>query len=193
MRVLSSCSTNHEVYPNRTPSPCVLIRSTLPDATPFSTTVSMDFITELPNLMVLTPSPFRLIMMSLSRRLCSLHSTITADSTATLYRNHVWKPLVFPVNLSQIAALSSPPLHPRPLFPFEYRSSPFHGLSPAIDGQTERVNQELEQYLRAYTSIRQTIGFPPLYHEFATTSVPTPRLLNPCFTPSWLSTHGPFP
>jgi len=37
---------------------------------------------------------------------------------------------------------------------------------PQSDGQTERVNQELKQYLRTYTSIRQNeLGFSPLYRR----------------------------
>src|SRR5882724_4367573 len=82
------------------------------------------------------------------------HSTITADSTATLYRNHVWKHFSLPHKLISDRGPQFTAAFTRDLCSLlnidQALSMAYH---PQSDGQTERVNQELEQYLHAYTSI----------------------------------------
>jgi len=123
---------------------------------PFST-VSMDFITKLP-----VSDTFDAIAVFVDHDVTKTvvfapcHSTITAEGTASLYHDHVWHCFGLPTKL---ISDHSP----------QFTSAFFHGLCsllsveqamstayhPQTDGQTERINQSLEQYLCAYTSIRQ--------------------------------------
>lgn len=84
------------------------------------------------------------------------HSTITAEGTAKLYQNHVWKRFGLPRKQisdrgPQFVARFTEELCKR-LAIERALSTAFH---PQTDGQTEWVNQELEQYLRAFCSHRQ--------------------------------------
>jgi len=109
--------------------------------------------------------------------------TITADGMATLYRNHIWKRFVFPVNLSRIAVLSSPPPLPNDLCSLlnidQALSIAYH---PQSDGQQNGL-------IKARTvsphlpSIRKNDWASHLsYAEFAHNHPPsTPRLLQSPF------------
>ena len=84
------------------------------------------------------------------------HSTVTAQGLATLFRDHVWK----------LHGLPETALSDRgPQFAADFMkelnnilgiktklSTAYH---PQTDGQTERLNQEIEQYLRMFVSHRQ--------------------------------------
>jgi Integrase core domain len=126
------------------------------DATPFST-VSMDFITELP------PSlGFDAITVFVDHDVtkatvivpCS--TTITTEQTVQLYQDHVWRCFSLPRKLisdrgTQFTALFTKELC-RLLGITQAMSTAYH---PQSDGQTERLNQELEQYLRAFCNLHQ--------------------------------------
>src|SRR5882762_1897438 len=150
----STCQSTKNL-PNRMKVPLIPI---IPqhNAVPFST-VSMDFITELP-----VSDTFDAIVVFVDHDVTKMvvfalcHSTITAEGTASLYRDHVWRRFGLP---SKLISDRGP----------QFTSAFFRGLCsllgveqamsmayhPQTDGQTERVNQSLEQYLCAYTSIRQ--------------------------------------
>jgi len=126
------------------------------DATPFAT-VSMDFITELP-----LSRGFDAIAVFVDHDvtkaavIAPCHSTITADQTALLYQNHVWRRFGLPRKLisdrgTQFTAHFFKELC-RLLGITQAMSTAYH---PQTDGQTERLNQELEQYLRAFCTMRQ--------------------------------------
>jgi len=113
---------------------------------PFSM-VSMDFITELP-----VSNTFDAIMVFVNHDVTKMvifapcHSTITAEGTASLYHDHIWQRFGLPLKLISDRGLCS-------LLGVEQAmSTAYH---PQTDGQTERVNQSLKQYLCAYTSICQ--------------------------------------
>src|SRR3981189_2001762 len=125
--------------------------------TPFST-VSMDFITELPN-----SKGFDAITVFVDHDLtkaavivpCS--TSITTEGTAKLYQEHVWKWFGLPRKVisdrgTQFTASFTSELC-QLLNISQAMSMAYH---PQTDGQTERLNQELEQFLHAYTSLRQT-------------------------------------
>ena len=84
-------------------------------------------------------------------------STISAEGTARLFRDNVWKHHGWPKKIisdrgPQFAAKFTQELNK--LLGIETAlSTAFH---PQTDGQTERTNQELEQYLRLYTNFMQT-------------------------------------
>ncbi|GLB35245.1 putative retrotransposable element tf2 155 kda protein type 1-like [Lyophyllum shimeji] len=84
------------------------------------------------------------------------HTTCTAMGAANLYRKHVWK----------LHGLPDAFVSDRgPQFVAEFTRELYHLLGiklststayhPQSDGQTERVNQELEQYLRVFCNERQ--------------------------------------
>lgn len=119
-------------------------------------TISADFVTELP-----MSSGFDSILVvvdHLSKRahMIPTLSTITALGTAQLYRDHVWKLHGLPTKVisdrgPQFAAELTTELY-KLIGVTPARSTPYH---PQTDGQTERVNQEMEQFIRLFVSERQ--------------------------------------
>ena len=78
-------------------------------------------------------------------------SDITAEETSKLYIEHVWKRFGLPQRQisdrgSQFAAAFTRELL-KELGVQQRMSTAYH---PQTDGETERVNQELEQYIRAF-------------------------------------------
>jgi Integrase core domain len=128
-----------------------------PDATPFST-VSMDFIMELP------PSlGFNAITVFVDHDVtkatiivpCS--TSITVEQTTQLYQDHVWHRFRLPRKLisdhgTQFTALFTKELC-HLLSITQTMSTAYH---PQSNGRTERLNQELKQYLRAFCNLCQT-------------------------------------
>ena len=118
--------------------------------------VSMDFIVELP------PSEgYDAIFVCVDRLTKMAHftpctSNVTAEQAAQLYCRHVWKHHGFPVDVvsnrgPQFISHFTRQLLKR-LNIHGNRSTAYH---PQSDGQTERVNQTLEQYLRIYCDYQQ--------------------------------------
>src|SRR6266849_2322012 len=127
------------------------------DATPFSQ-VSLDFITELPN-----SEGFDTILIVVDHYVTKAtviipcKTMITADQTAALYLNHVWKCFGLPHKIisdqgTQFTAHFTHALC-RLLDINQNLSTAYH---PQTDGQTEHLNQELEQFLRAFCNMRQS-------------------------------------
>jgi transposase InsO family protein len=85
-----------------------------------------------------------------------MHTTVTANGTARLFLHHIWKLHGLPRSVISDRG---------PQFVTEFMQELYHMLNIAIssstpyhpqtDGQTERVNQELEQYLRVFINERQ--------------------------------------
>jgi hypothetical protein len=118
--------------------------------------VSMDFIVELP------PSEgYDAIFVCVDRLTKMAHfipttSDVTAERTAQLYCRHVWKHHGLPLDTvsdrgPQFVSHFTRHLLKR-LDIKGNRSTAYH---PQSDGQTERVNQTLEQYLRIYCDYQQ--------------------------------------
>src|SRR6516164_1147768 len=85
-----------------------------------------------------------------------MHTTVTANRTARLFLHHIWKLHELPRSVvldkgPQFIAEFMQELY-RMLDIIISSSTAYH---PQTDGQTERVNQELEQYLRVFISERQ--------------------------------------
>jgi transposase InsO family protein len=121
------------------------------------------------------------------------HTTVTALCSAQLYLQHVWK----------LHGLPQPMVSDRgPQFVAEFMrelycllgikvlaSTVYH---PQLDGQTERVNQELEQYIRVFVNERQDDWDTLLpLAEFAYTLTPRrstlPSSSTLVDTPTWIS------
>jgi RNase H-like domain found in reverse transcriptase/Reverse transcriptase (RNA-dependent DNA polymerase)/Integrase zinc binding domain/Chromo (CHRromatin Organisation MOdifier) domain len=119
-------------------------------------TISVDFIVELPE-----SSGFDAIMVvvdSVSKRahFIPTHTTISALGSASAFLHHVWKLHGLPCNVVSDRG---------PQFVAEFMREVYRLLDvkmcnstayhPQTDGQTERVNQELEQFLRVFVNERQ--------------------------------------
>ena len=119
--------------------------------------VTCDFITQLPE-----SEGYDAIFVTVDRltkmvHLAPTHSTVDAPDTADLFLNLVWKHHGTP---KQVISDRGPQFVSRFLKAmFErlgIKGSTSTAYHPQTDGQTERVNQELEQYLRAFTDVRQS-------------------------------------
>jgi len=119
--------------------------------------ISIDLITGLPE-----SNGFNAILVIVDRfskmiLLVAVRDTLTSFQTAEIYRDHVWSKHGLPKKVisdrgPQFAAQFMKDLHK--LIKVEMNlSTAFH---PQTDGQTERINQEVEQYLRLFINHRQT-------------------------------------
>jgi transposase InsO family protein len=119
-------------------------------------TISVDFVVELP------PAhgydAVMVVVDSLSKRahFVPTHTTLNAEGTARLFLREVWKHHGTPLRVvsdrgPQFVAEFTRDLY-RILGVKLATSTAYH---PQTDGQTERVNQEMEQFLRLFTNERQ--------------------------------------
>src|SRR5712692_6570264 len=138
------------------------------DATPFSR-VSLDFITELPN-----SEGFDAILVVVDHDVTKAtvivpcKTTITADQTAALYLNHVWKCFGLPHKIISDQGTQFTAHFTHALCCLldinQNLSTAYH---PQMDGQMEHLNQELEQFLKAFCNMRQSDWVPLLpFAEF---------------------------
>jgi RNase H-like domain found in reverse transcriptase/Reverse transcriptase (RNA-dependent DNA polymerase)/Integrase zinc binding domain/Chromo (CHRromatin Organisation MOdifier) domain len=122
--------------------------------------VSMDFIVELPE-----SNGFNAILVCVDRltkmaHFCPTTTNVTAEDTADLYLRHVFKHHGLPTDVvsdrgTQFVSRFSSRLYD--LCKIKHnKSTAYH---PQSDGQTERVNQVLEQYLRIFCDYQQDNWF----------------------------------
>src|SRR5713101_7523620 len=127
------------------------------DVMPFST-VSLDFITELP-----LSNGFDAIVVFVDHDvtkamvIAPCHTTIMAEQTADLYQNHVWCHFGLPSKVisdcgTQFTANFTWALCAS-LGIQQAMSMAYH---PQMDGQTKHLNQELKQYLCVFCNLCQT-------------------------------------
>jgi len=119
-------------------------------------TITMDFIVDLP-----VSNGYDSILTVVDRHskaiiLAPCHKTITAEQTSQLLIDYVWKHTGFPLTIisdrgPQFTAQVTQELW-RKLGIKQKLSTAFH---PQTDGKSERVNQEIEQYLRIYGNFQQ--------------------------------------
>jgi len=116
-------------------------------------TLSVDFVVELPESSghdaVMT------VVDSISKRVhfVPMHTTVTAEGAARLFLHHVWKLHGLPKHVvsnhrPQFIALFTKELYRL----LGIRLSSSTAWHPQMDGQTERVNQELDQFLRLFVN-----------------------------------------
>ena len=119
-------------------------------------TITMDFITDLPisngydSILTVVDRHSKAIILS------PCNKTITAEQTSQLLLDNVWKHTGFPEAIildrgPQFAAQTTQELW-RKLGIKQKLSTAFH---PQTDGESERVNQEIEQYLRICGNFQQ--------------------------------------
>ena len=119
--------------------------------------ITCDFITQLP-----VSSGFDAVFVVVDRFTKQAHfipttSNVDAAETADMFLRHVWKLHGVP---RQVISDRGPQFVSKFLKEVFRRTgikgSTSTAYHPQTDGQTERVNQELEQYLRAFTDARQS-------------------------------------
>jgi hypothetical protein len=120
-------------------------------------TISVDFIVELPDAHGYDAFLNVVDLVSKQAHFIPTHTTVTAVGAANLFYRHVWCHHGLPRRVvsdrgSQFVADFTTELY-RLLGVTIASSTAYH---PQTDGQTERVNQELEQYLRLFTNERQS-------------------------------------
>jgi transposase InsO family protein len=119
-------------------------------------TISVDFIVELPE--AHGYDAVMNVVDSVSKRahFIPTNTTITAAGAARLFLHHVWKLHGLPRNVVSDRGVQFVREFTRELYRLlAIRIAASTAYHPQTDGQTERVNQELEQYLRIFVNERQ--------------------------------------
>ena len=117
----------------------------------------MDLIGELPE-----SNGFNAICIVVDRFTKQIHAIptttkITAEGMAKLYRDHVFKLHGLPNKIIHDRGTQFEAKMMKELYKLlDIQGNPSTAYHPQTDGQTEQVNQELEQYLRLYVNHQQT-------------------------------------
>ena len=149
-----SCDTCNRKKTSTRPSPGALQPIT-PAEIPW-TTVTNDFIVELPESNGYDAIWVVADQLTKEAHFVPVNSNIDTEETIDLYMNHVWRHHGLPKKMisdrgTQFTSKLMQGLFKKLKIEGAY-STAYH---PQTDGQTERINQELEQYLRNYCSYRQ--------------------------------------
>ena len=118
--------------------------------------VSMDYIVELP-----PSNGHNAILVCVDRltkmaHFCPTTTNVTAEETAKLYVKHVFKNHGLPSDIvSDRGAQFTSAFTTKLLKLCDIHSNKSTAYHPQSDGQTERVNQTLEQYLRIFCDYQQ--------------------------------------
>ena len=118
--------------------------------------VSMDYIVELPE-----SNGYDTILVCVDRftkmaHFCPTTTRVTAEETASLYLRHVFKHHGLPTNVISDRGPQFTSRFAARLFELcQIKSNKSTAFHPQSDGQTERVNQVLEQYLRIFCDYQQ--------------------------------------
>ena len=116
----------------------------------------MDFITDLP-----VSQGFDSLFMVVDRLskatiIAPCNKTITAEETANLYMNHIWRRTGLP---QQVISDQGPQFASQVMQEvwnkLGVKSTMSTAFHPQTDGETECVNQELEQYLQVFGNFQQ--------------------------------------
>ncbi len=118
--------------------------------------ITVDLITELPfslgydAIMVVVDRLTKMI------RLIPTYTSLTSEGAARLYRDHVWKDFGLPESvISDRGTIFVSKFMQALNDLLGIKTNISTAYHPQTDGQTERVNQEVEQYLRIFVNYRQ--------------------------------------
>ncbi|GLB43134.1 putative retrotransposable element tf2 155 kda protein type 1-like [Lyophyllum shimeji] len=118
-------------------------------------TISVDFIVELPE-----SNGYDAVMVAVDKltkraHFAPTHTTCSALGAARLFLHNVWRHHGLPPGSYQTGVRNSPHSSRTSCTVSSASRGAIYCYHPQTDGQTERVNQELEQYLRVFISERQ--------------------------------------
>jgi len=119
-------------------------------------TLSVDFVVELPESS--RHDAVMTVVDSVSKRVHFVltHTTVTAEGAARLFFHHVWKLHSLPKRVVSDRGPQFVASFTKELYRLlGIRLSSSTAWHPQTDGQTERVNQELNQFLRLFVNERQ--------------------------------------
>ena len=118
--------------------------------------VSMDYIVELPPSNAHDALYVCVDRFTKMAHFCPTKSNVTAEQTAQLYLQHMFKNHGLPGNIVSDRGTQFTSKFTRRLLELcEIKSNKSTAFHPQSDGQTERVNQVLEQYLRIFCDYQQ--------------------------------------
>ncbi len=119
-------------------------------------TITMDFITDLPVSLGYDALFVVVDRFSKATIISPCNKTITADETAKLYLESVWRRTGLP---RQVISDRGPQFASKVMqevwSKLGVKSTLSTAFHPQTDGETKRVNQELEQYLRVFCNFQQ--------------------------------------
>ena len=117
--------------------------------------ITMDFITDLPTSKGYDSLLVVVDRLSKATILAPCNKTITAKETSQLYIDHIWKRTGLPKKVisDRGPQFTSKVMH-KIWEKLGVKSSLSTAFHPQTDGETERVNQELEQYLRVFCNLQ---------------------------------------
>ena len=119
-------------------------------------TITMDFITDLPENQGYDSLFVVVDRLSKATIVTPCTKNITAEETATLFMNNVWRRTGLP---HQVISDRGPQFASKVMQEvwnkLNVKSTMSTAFHPQTDGETERVNQELEQYLRVFGNFQQ--------------------------------------
>jgi hypothetical protein len=124
------------------------------------TSVSMDFIVELPESKSSNAVLVFVDRFTKMAHFCPTTTKVTAEETARLYLNHVFKHHGLPDDVISDRGTQFTSRFTRCLLDLcDIKSNKSTSFHPQSDGQTERVNQVLEQYIRIFCDYQQSNWF----------------------------------
>jgi len=119
-------------------------------------TVSVDFVVELPDAHGYDAVMCTVDSVGKRGHFIPTNTTCTARGAAELYLRNVWKLHGLPTNVVSDRGSQFVAEFMRELYRLlDIKMSPSTAYHPQSDGQTERLNQEMEQYVRLFTNERQ--------------------------------------
>jgi hypothetical protein len=118
--------------------------------------ISADLITQLPQSQGYDAILVVVDRLSKMIRLVPTNGELTSEGLARLYRDRVWKDFGLPERILSDRGTQFASNFMRDLNRLlGIQANPSTAYHPQTDGQTERINQEIEQYLRLFVNYRQ--------------------------------------
>lgn len=146
--------------------------------------VSMDFVTGVPSSQGFDAIMVVVDRLTKLRHLIPCNTTVTSQDVAELYLKHVWKHHGLPTHITSDRGTQFTAHFWKSLCRnLGIKSRISTAFYPEIDGQSERFNAVMEQYLRSYISFQQDdwVKWLPMAEFAANNQVSTSTKVSPFF------------